>query len=52
MLSGDLGEKNVFSKVPKFLHMVFNVIEEYCVFLSLVFASVLSCNICKNLGFS
>jgi len=40
MLSDDLGEKIIFflSKVPKFLHMVFNVIEEHCcVFLSPIF---------------
>ena len=40
MLSDNLGEKKtVSSKVPKFLHMVFNVIGEHCcVFLSLACA--------------
>jgi len=38
MLGNDLDENFVFSKVPKFLLMVFNVIEEHCcVFLSLRF---------------
>ena len=36
MLSDDMGEK---SKVAKFLHVVFNVIEKHCcVSLSLIFA--------------
>jgi len=48
MLSDDAGEF-FLSKVPKFLHMVINVIEENCcVFLLLVFALFLSYNICKN----
>ena len=50
MLSDDLGEKKkFFAKGLEFLHVVFNVIEKRNpVFLSLVFASFSSYNVCKN----
>jgi len=49
MLSDNLGEKKIFAKGLKFLHAVFNVIEKWGpVFLSLVFASFSSYNVCKN----
>jgi len=49
MLSGDLGEKKFFAKGLEFLPVVFNVIQKRGpVFLSLVFASFSSYNVCKN----
>ena len=49
MLSDDLGEKKIFTKGLEFLHVVFNVVEKRGpVFLSLVFASFSSYNLCKN----
>ena len=52
MLSDDLGERYFLLKVPKFWHVVFNVVEEYCcVFLLLVFVSFSGYKYAKN-GFS
>jgi len=49
MLSDDLGEKKFSGKGLNFLHVVFNVIEKRgAVFLSLVFTSFSSYNVCKN----
>jgi len=49
MLSDDLGEKKNFREGLEFLHVVFNVIEKRGpVFLSLVFVSFSSYNVCKN----
>ena len=49
MLSNDLGEKKIFAKGLEFLHVVFNVIEKRGpVFLSLVFVSFSSYNVCEN----
>jgi len=42
-------KKKIFAKGLEFLHVVFNVIEKRGpVFLSLVFASSSSYNVCKN----
>jgi len=49
MPSDDLGEKKIFMKGPEPLHVVLKVIEKRGpVFLSLVFASFSSYNVCKN----
>jgi len=49
MPSDDLGEKKIFMKGPEFPHAVLKAIEKRGpVFLSLVFASFSSYNVCKN----
>jgi len=50
MLGDGLGEGEIFAGGLEFLHVVFGVVEKRGpVFLSLVFASFLSYNVCKNI---
>jgi len=50
VLGDDLGEGRIFARGLEFLRVVFGVVEEHGpVFLSLVFSSFLSYNVCKNI---